>query len=247
MKTRILGVSLALLFVVATICEASGPSIEFDKETHDYGRVLYGDTVTEEFNFTNTGDQPLKIDKLEASCGCTKAVKGSSEVAPNSKSKIIAAFDTDGLRAGKKQKTIFVHSNDPKRPTVQLTLLADVIRDISVDPPNLVQRLSEFKDTVVFPVKISNASDKPVTIKVIGPHGESSASPPDGKKIVVKARSTIPFNIVMGIKNEPGRAYWMGRMKLETDHPKEKDLEVPFLVKLEQHGPTPDPVQPNSD
>ncbi|MBI5249058.1 MAG: DUF1573 domain-containing protein [Desulfomonile tiedjei] len=242
MRLRILGVLPALLFAATTVCAAGGPSISFDKETHDYGRVLYGDTVTEEFIFTNTGDQPLIIEKLEASCGCTKAVKGSSEVPPNSKSKIIAAFDTAGLRAGKKLKTIFVHSNDPSSPVVKLTLLAEVIREVNVEPPNLVVRLPEFKETVTFPVKISNSSDKPVTVQVLRSHGESSLSTPEGKRISVQPRSAVPFNVVMKLKNEPGRYYWMGRMMMETDHPKEKELEIPYMVKLGQAGQTSGPI-----
>ncbi len=237
MRIRILGVLPALLLTAATLCAADGPSISFDKETHDYGRVLYGDTVTEEFIFTNTGDQPLKIEKLEASCGCTKAVKGSSEVAPNSKSKIIAAFDTAGLTAGRKLKTIYVHSNDPKNPETKLTLLADVIREINVAPQSLVAKLPDFRETVTFPVKISNSSDKTITARIIrSPESQSSAS--NDKRIVIQSVLVVPFNVVIKLNNEPGRSFWGGKMVMETDHPREKELEVPWAVRLEQTGQT---------
>jgi len=32
------------------------------------------------------------------------------------KTHVLASFDTSGLKAGKKQKKVFVHSNDPRDP-----------------------------------------------------------------------------------------------------------------------------------
>jgi len=238
MLRRIVGVLPVLILAAAGISAAGGPSIGFDKETHDYGRVLYGDIVTEEFVFTNTGDQPLTIENLEASCGCTKAVKGSSEVQPNSKSKIVASFDTDGLRAGKTKKTITVHSNDPAKPTVELTLLADVVRQINVDPPRLVTKLTDFREDLTLPVRISNSSDKPVNVQVLGSQSENGVPASEGKMILVKPRSVVPFTVVLKIKNEPGRTYWAGKVMMKTDHPKEKEIEVPYAVKLDEPGQT---------
>ncbi|MEJ2717374.1 MAG: DUF1573 domain-containing protein [Deltaproteobacteria bacterium] len=83
------GLLVVLLILPLMVYAATGPRISFDKETHDYGDVQYGDTVTEEFDFTNTGDKTLVIDKLRATCGCTKAIKGSSEVPPGGKSSIV--------------------------------------------------------------------------------------------------------------------------------------------------------------
>jgi hypothetical protein len=233
--------------MTAAASAAGGPSISFDKETHDYGRVRYGETVSEEFVFTNTGDQTLHIDKLEASCGCTKAIKGNTDVAPNGKSKVIAAFDTVGLRAGKKRQTVSVYSNDPNKPVVQLTLLVDVIREVNVSPPNLVMKLPSFVETVSLPVKITNSSDKPVVVQ-IRPQKESTPSPAEAKRIVAPPRSAVPFKFVMNLKNEPGRSFWAGRMMLETDHPTEKEIEVPYMIKLEHAGDTTAPMpHPNGE
>lgn len=246
MRTRILGILPALLLMTAA-ASAAGPSISFDKETHDYGRVRYGETVSEEFVFTNTGDQTLHIDKLEASCGCTKAIKGKTDVAPKEKSKVIAAFDTVGLKAGKKRQTVSVYSNDPNKPVATLTLLVEVIRDVNVSPPNIVMRLPSFTETVSLPVKITNASDKQVIVQ-IKPQNESTPSPAEAKRIVAPPRSAVPFKFVMNLKNEPGRTFWAGRLMLETDHPTEKEIEVPYMIKLEQAGDAAVPIpHPNGE
>jgi hypothetical protein len=243
MRLRILVMLPALLCFLATICTGGGPSIHFDKDTHDYGRVLYGDVVTQEFILTNTGDETLVIDKLEASCGCTKAVKGSSEVPPKGTTKIMAAFDTDGLRNGRTKKTITVHSNDPEKPEVKLALLADVVREITVDPPRLVTRLAKFTETVSLPVRIANSSDKQVVVRIKDGQSDTSNPGSNTKALVVKGRSVVPFNLKLALKNESGRSSWAGRLTLLTDHPKEKELNVPYLVQLGQ-GDSSEPKPP---
>ncbi|MGO9570589.1 MAG: DUF1573 domain-containing protein [Desulfomonilaceae bacterium] len=224
---------LAILLAVAPLVRAeTGPVVDFDNESHDYGRVMYGDTVTHEFTLTNTGDQTLTIEKLESSCGCTKAVKGASQVPPHEKTHILASFDTSGLRAGKKQKKVFVHSNDPKRPVVALTLSADVVRELNLDPPSVARKLPSAVETLSFPVKVSNSSDKAVTIKGAAASAGSLQAVLDPENIVVGPRSTTPFTLILKLKNEPNQYYWMGKVSLETDHPREKKLEMRYLIQL---------------
>lgn len=232
---RIPRIVFIILLVSAGFAGAvHGQSISFDKEVHDYGKVMYGETVTEEFILTNSGDKILTIDKVEASCGCTKAIKGSSEVPPKGQTKIVAAFDTTDMKAGRKQKTVSVFSNDPKRPIVKLTLLADVVREVSVDPPTIATTLAKYADKVAFPLKITNSSDKPVTVRNLKNLPGTAPGELQPQRIVVAPHSTLPFSLLVSLKEEPGRVYWNGRYKLETDHPKEKEIDIRYLVKLGQ-------------
>jgi hypothetical protein len=220
------------LIVPALVGAEPGPTINFDDESHDYGRVMYGDKVTHEFILTNTGDQTLTIDKLESTCGCTKAVKGASEVPPREKTHILASFDTSGLKTGKKQKKVFVHSNDPKRPVVPLTLTADVVRELSIDPVSLARKLAARVETLSFPVKITNSSDKAIKIKGAAATAGSLQAVLNPEDVVVEPRSTAPFTLELKLKNEPNQYYWMGKVLLDTDHPREKQLEIRYLIQL---------------
>lgn len=228
--------SLIALIVLASLplmaAAAEGPRISFDKYRHDYGKVLSGDTVTEEFTFTNTGDETLIIEKLRSSCGCTKAVKGSREVPPNGKSKIVAAFDTTGLRPGRKSKTIFVHTNDPKNRLVKLTLLADVVREVHVDPPSLAKQLPKFVDQVDFPMKIRNSSKKVCKIKGVKVPKNGLRAYVNPATVVVEPGATVPFDLVLRLKKQPDRHYYMGKLLLVIDHPKEPEIEVRYLIKF---------------
>jgi hypothetical protein len=63
--TLILGVS------VATNAQTKPAEFKFDKELHDFGKIPLNKAATVEFKFTNVGDQPLILTKVETTCGCT--------------------------------------------------------------------------------------------------------------------------------------------------------------------------------
>ena len=45
----------------------SQPAIHFNEVRHDFGRVVQEDRIAYVFEFSNTGDQPLIIEKLTSS------------------------------------------------------------------------------------------------------------------------------------------------------------------------------------
>ena len=54
---------LAFLFIFPAI-SYSQPSIVFDTENYDFGTVAQSDTIEHSFDFTNTGNEELVIEKL---------------------------------------------------------------------------------------------------------------------------------------------------------------------------------------
>ena len=236
MRATKIVIVLLVLMIPAIGWGQNGPRITFDKQTHDYGKVRYGDKVVEEFPFTNTGDETLVIDRLRASCGCTKAIKGSREIPPGGSSKIVAEFDTTDLRSGLKQKSIFVHCNDPKNTVVKLSLTADVVRELNLNPPSLAKKLHDFTDSVTFPVKISNTSDHVYTVTgldVTGSELDVSLKP---EKVTVEPQGSTEFDVKINLEKEAHRQFYMGKLLLQTDHPTEKQIEVQYLIRLEQVG-----------
>lgn len=224
----------AFILVSSSAIGADGPRIEFQKSRHDYGKILYGESVTAEFPFVNTGDQTLIIKNLHSTCGCTKAVEGSKEIPPKGAGKISASFDTDGLKAGRKEKSIMVSTNDPINPVVKLTLLADVIREIAIDPPTLGKKVNPDVESVIFPIKISNVSDKTYNVKGLKTvPGELSAVINPGS-VAVGPHQEVSLEVVVKLEPEPNRAFYAGKIDLVTDHPKESDNEVKYLIQVEK-------------
>lgn len=127
-----LGLSAAFLAsFLAAAPQAAGsgaeqqPRLKFEAEKHDFGKVKQGQSVTYEFIFENQGDAPLFIEKVETSCGCTAALLSEKNIAPGKKGKIKSTFDTQGY-GGRVTKYIFVESNDPSHPRVELAVTAEV-------------------------------------------------------------------------------------------------------------------------
>lgn len=87
---------------------------KFDKTTHDYGRIAEEiGTAMCEFEFTNTGDKPLIINRVSASCGCTTPSYTKEPVLPGQKGSIKVAYSTTG-RVGSFSKTVRVLTNTPE-------------------------------------------------------------------------------------------------------------------------------------
>lgn len=68
---------LFLLFVtivglgLTANAQAKPAEFKFETETHDFGKIKLDQAVSYTFNFTNEGEAPLIITKVEPTCGCT--------------------------------------------------------------------------------------------------------------------------------------------------------------------------------
>ena len=79
---------------------------------------------TFDFTVTNTGDQPLVLQKVTASCGCTTPEWTKSPIPPGGKGKVTAIYDPAN-RPGVFNKTLTVYSNAVPQTTV-LTIRGEV-------------------------------------------------------------------------------------------------------------------------
>lgn len=86
------------------------PVIEFEKTTHDFGKVWSGTQVAYEFVFVNKGKVPLIISSVQPSCGCTTPEWPKEPILPGQKSKIKAMYNS-GAYQGPFAKSITVNSN----------------------------------------------------------------------------------------------------------------------------------------
>ncbi|MCL5124098.1 MAG: DUF1573 domain-containing protein [Deltaproteobacteria bacterium] len=228
-----LGLSIILTMTLTNFCSAEGPKIQFDRLSHDYGKVFSGKTVSDEFGFRNDGDRILKIEDLTASCGCTKAVEGNKEIPPHGSGKIMVKFDTTGMRAGRKQKTIYVKTNDQVSPVVKLTLYAEVVKELNVEPHSLHTKVLSFMDPIVFPLNIEDTTTKEYKILAASAvEGEAQVSL-DPSTVILEPKSVSHLNLLLKLKPEPNRSFYAGKIRLRTNHPNEPEIEIPFLVRLE--------------
>jgi len=122
---NILLLMVALLINLNAISQQNSKAvIEFEKTTIDYGTIEKGADGKKIFKFTNTGNIPLIISQVKASCGCTIPKKPNKPILPGEKGEIEVKYDTRRVMPFK--KTITVGSN-AETPSVLLFIKGNVI------------------------------------------------------------------------------------------------------------------------
>lgn len=89
--------------------KSSGAKIEFKSILHDFGDIAKGSGAKCEFVFTNTGNEPLVISEVKASCDCTVPSWPKEPIFPGQKGVITVVYDTE--KAGVISKEINIISN----------------------------------------------------------------------------------------------------------------------------------------
>ncbi len=119
MKKLLTGLALTGVFILA-----SAQSISFDKTTWDYGKIKKGSDGHRVFTVKNTGDKPLILSKVKASCGCTVPSWSKKPIAPGKTAEIKVGYNTN--KVGHFRKLVTVFSNDPKNSRSVLYITGDV-------------------------------------------------------------------------------------------------------------------------
>jgi hypothetical protein len=102
------------------------PRMVFEKDVHDFGRLIQGEMISYSFHFTNEGKSPLVIADVKASCGCTIADFPGEAVPPGEKAYVTVTFDSKGRRGFQSKQVTVVANTVPNMHTLKVT--ADIIR-----------------------------------------------------------------------------------------------------------------------
>jgi hypothetical protein len=125
---------VAVLLLFTGIMFAQKAVITFEKKTHDFGQINESDgKATYEFVFKNTGNGPLVVSRVQASCGCTTPTWTRQPIERGKSGSITVSYNPAG-RPGVFTKTITVSSNATEEQ-VTLLIKGDVI-PVSSSPAN---------------------------------------------------------------------------------------------------------------
>jgi len=129
MKKRILSLTL-LLISSAVIYAQDKPTLsnvgndnpnqaafKFNEEEFNFGNIKQGESITHNFEFTNTGKEPIIISNASGSCGCTVPEWPKEPIAAGAKSVIKVTFNSAG-KQGVQDKTVTLQSNAKQNPMV---------------------------------------------------------------------------------------------------------------------------------
>jgi hypothetical protein len=96
------------------------PAFSFPKLEHDFGTINEGDVVEHTFSFTNTGNAPLIIQDVQASCGCTAPDWSKTPIPVGGTGFVKAKFDSQG-KPNINNRTVTVTANTwPKQSVLRI-------------------------------------------------------------------------------------------------------------------------------
>ncbi|MDD3739961.1 MAG: DUF1573 domain-containing protein [Bacteroidales bacterium] len=122
---RIIFLVFTIVLSTVIFAQQEGPAISWTETVHDFGTFKEEDGLQKaKFEFVNTGNAPLFITNVKASCGCTATEYSKEPVQPGGKGYVIAAYNPAN-RPGKFNKSITVTTNE-FQPTSVLRITGDV-------------------------------------------------------------------------------------------------------------------------
>ncbi len=90
-------------------------TLEFDKVLHDFGDVEAEVENRTSFIVTNTGNKPLIISDVSATCGCTTPKKPEAPIAPGKSDEIVVTFKSKPGQKNEIKKTVTVTANTAEK------------------------------------------------------------------------------------------------------------------------------------
>ena len=126
----------ALAVTTAGILRAgAAPAIWCRNPARDFGSAPTSSNLTFAFDIGNRGDAPLAIGRIRACCGASAAID-VTEIAPGSGAVLRVNLSLGGS-GGRITKSVYVSSNDPACPYLQLSMEGMAVRDCDVQPSSV--------------------------------------------------------------------------------------------------------------
>jgi len=155
-------------------------ALRWDKKTMELQPGPSEKTAKAEFAFTNTGKQPVVIDSVKSSCGCTTVGLEKKTYQPGEKGHITGVF-TIGSHKGDQTKSIRVNVRGEREATI-LTMVTHIGEPLKLEPSLVFWRTGEAPRAKIINVKLPagvritrvTSSDPKIaaTLEPVGEKGE---------------------------------------------------------------------------
>jgi hypothetical protein len=113
-----------LAMISASTSANAAAEFSWASTTHDFGQIAVDVPVSHKFTFENTGEVPLVISSVQASCGCTVTAYTKEPIAPGATGYVKATYNA--AKVGQFTKTVTVNTNTSEA-IVQLTIKGEVV------------------------------------------------------------------------------------------------------------------------
>jgi hypothetical protein len=108
----------SFLFAGAQVVTPGEDVLLLKEAEHDFSQIPQGKPVYYNFDIVNTGKTELKLDNVQASCGCTTPEWSHEPIGPGATAKIKVGYNAAG--EGYFQKTITVTYNSTQTKVITI-------------------------------------------------------------------------------------------------------------------------------
>lgn len=228
MPTRI-GLLTLILSGLAVTTVLAAPDLRIEEPLHDFGQVYQGEKVLHTFTFDNVGDEPLVVDRVRSSCGCTAVLVSEKNLAPGSRGEIQANFDSTRFR-GDVQKTIYLYSNDPDTPVMQLQIKGSVREIVAVTPAQVNFGHVPAEEKLTTQVVLRNQSDLPMTFGKPTTTAEELRA--DMSQVTLGRDEETSVTLRLTLK--PGTGRFSGYVLIPVQGVPNNELRIPVYASLKK-------------
>jgi Protein of unknown function (DUF1573) len=92
--------------------------LQIQDNVHNFGKIPQGRPATCTFEIVNTGSVPLKLDNVQASCGCTTPVWSRDPIEAGGVGRIVVGYNAYAQGPFTKTVTIIYNTNRTKLLTI---------------------------------------------------------------------------------------------------------------------------------
>ena len=122
-KIILLSLFISTFFVAGAQTQVVAEDVLQIKEMeHDFGKIPQGKPVYYTFDIVNTGKTELKLDNVQASCGCTTPEWSKDPIAPGATAKIKVGYNAAAENYFEKFITITYNATQSKQLKIKGTV-----------------------------------------------------------------------------------------------------------------------------
>ncbi|MEO5929410.1 MAG: DUF1573 domain-containing protein [Candidatus Kapaibacterium sp.] len=138
------------------------PKIMFlTRDAIDFGKTTPG-VLRDTLVMVNVGDEPLRDLDFKSSCDCMTGAVDRMTLKKGDTARVAVALNMSDGNPGRRLMTIWINSNDPERPQIQIPVEVEIYRDAE-----FTDRRIECDTTThhcTWKVKLTNTGQDPITI-----------------------------------------------------------------------------------
>lgn len=208
-----------------------GPALACQQPIYDFGAKPTGESFQHAFLLQNRGSRDLEIVQVRSGCSCAETDLAEKVIKPGGSVPLKLTVSLENLR-GPVEQHIVVQCNDPAQRFLLLRTKGLVESAFNVKPHAIDFGKVVQEQELEGCVDIDATGPGPFELLAVACDSPlcriSQETVEQGRSYRVSVRTTG--------KLPPG--FWRTALKIRTDHPKESQIVVPVVARVEARPPT---------